>query len=179
MINGIEVLVAGITLCKKKNRNEFEERAVKAFKRMMIVAVVPILLYAILICVVLVPDLARAMNGGAFIYSSYVKRMGHVEDGRVRYVQGENKYVSFEKLNISAENVQDGDEITLFFDTSTDELIFGKVTKGQDHQIGDAFVNLFASVIILIIFYLLIAAIGKKRWFADFNKWYATTSANR
>lgn len=128
---------------------------------------------------VLVPDLMRGLNSGASIYSSYVQRMGHVEDGRVRYVQGENKYVSLAKLNIPAENVQDGDEITLFFDTSTDELVFGKVTKEKDHQIGSAFVNLLGSVIILIICYLVIVKIGKKRCFADFIKWYDTMHANR
>ena len=172
MIRGINVFFAGVIVCQKKNRNEQEELAAKAFKRLMIAAVIPILVYIVLAAVWLVPELERSINGGESIYSSYVKRAGHVKDGQVRYVQGENKYVSLERINLSEEDVKDGDELTLFFDSSTDELLFGKSTKDLDTLMGISFAKLVGSGIFVVICYIFIATAGKQQYFNDFYLWY-------
>lgn len=172
MIRGINVFLAGIMVCKKENRNKQEELAAKAFKRLIIAAVTPILVYTILVAVWLGPELERSINGGESIYSSYVKRAGHVENGQVRYVQGENKYVSLERINLSREDVKDGDELTLFFDSSTDELLFGKITKDLDTLLGISFAKLVGSGIFVVICYIFILTAGKQRYFNDFYLWY-------
>jgi hypothetical protein len=169
---GIRVIVAGIILCKKKNKNELEERAIKAFKKMIIAGFIPVLAYVVIVAFWLVPGLMRSINGGQSIFESYVQRTGHVEEGQVRYVQNVNKYISLDELNISIEDVQEGDDVTLFFDTVTDELLFGKTTKEYERQINIALGALLGSIIVFVICYLINAIIGKKCYYEDFEVWY-------
>lgn len=170
---GRKVIEAGNKLCKKKNKNEVEERAAKAFEKMMKVIMIQILIF-IIVTVFLVAGFCRNVSGGGRSFLGYIKRTGHMENGQVRYVQKRNQYISLEELNIS-EELQDGDELTLFFDETTDELVFGMSKKKYERQAIISIGAIPLSWLLFVICYFVSAYIGDKTCYRDFEIWYRDT----
>ena len=149
---GAGAIVMGRKLLNKKNKTEFEEKAARAFKRTTIGTI--ILVALMVICTIVVTIVFLPIIGTG------VSRMGRVEDGRIRYIQNDIRYVEFEEVGLEEYGLQENDKITLYFDSVTDELVEAYPTeyveKYQNKGIGIILGNMIAWIVILIFYAIVI-----------------------
>lgn len=113
VMNGNGVINAGKTLCETASSPE-ERKIAAAFRRVYFGTIIlAVLVFAALIAVIILNN--------PFLDSG-TKRYGTVRnDGKIGYVQGENRLVSAEKLGLSDYELKSGDKVIIFFDKN-DEI---------------------------------------------------------
>lgn len=169
-IIGMRMIIKGIMLCRKKNKTEEEILAAKEFKRFMaeMMAMIAVFLGAVFIAVSM---LISTLNGGS-VLNSYITRNGRYVDGHVRYVQNTEKNATLEELGIPADQVEEGDRISLYFDMD-ENLLFGNTHKEENRKDAVALFMLLAVVVIFIAGVAVFAhTVRKSGKFAHFCRWY-------
>lgn len=168
---GMKTIEVGMMLKRKENKTEFERRAAKSFSRMLVWDIVSMAVMVVVVSI-LVVNMFAALSGDGNVFSSYIKRTGHVENGQVWYVQNVKKYIALSELGIDRETVREGDRITLYFDSRTDELVFGTPKEVAEGKMNIAGFMLIGFAIAFVVYMALGCIIGEKTVFKDFRTWY-------
>lgn len=148
-------------LKRKPNKSELEKDAIKSYKSSMIIIWISTILFTIILAFTIVYALISPFEP----YSA--KRNGTVENGMIRYVQGELKYISLEELNIDKYSVSEGDKVLLYFDVH-DNLKGGELELFQNLKFTALFIVILIGIVCLIILSLVLKnTIGK-----PFSEWY-------
>ena len=166
--NGWQIIDFGFSLIKKKDKNEEERIAAKAFSRFFTINCLLVFLVVIAICasMVLVMKDISAGAGGA-------KRYGTVKGDSIRYVQGENKYMSIYEAGLGEYHLEDGDRILMLFDNQTDQFLSAIPQKQYDDNLISGVIKFFFIIFFCIIFLISWSVIGQGSVAREFSIFYA------
>lgn len=108
---GFRAMSLGRELSKKQYKTAHEIEVVKSYKATMRTILLSVLIFLISMIVLMTWAFSSAE------FSGLDKRYGKVmEDGNVRYIQNTERYITLEELGIDPAEVNQGDEILMFFD---------------------------------------------------------------
>ena len=149
---GLHAMAVYRRLKVKEDKTEEEWKAVKSYQKIM-------LGLKILIPIIL----AIAFVGVSFMikYISHegVERRGTYEQGNIRYVQNEIKYVAPHEIGLGGVDLQEGERVHLYFNRS--DQIIGAETEVQYHaRERKSIVSMLAAIlcpIIILLVYMVVA----------------------
>lgn len=139
-------------LANKEPKTKEEIEALKAYSRLrkgsLIVAIVFVVVVAVAVFVC-VGQLNSLADLG-------VKRYGEVtQDGMIRYIQDNAKYVSLEEVGLDGMGMGPGDDVILFFDNVTDELASAYIREEYEEAQNIPLRNLVGSIFVVLIGFIL------------------------
>lgn len=167
--NARPVFEAGYRLCKKPNKTPEEIVAAKSFKKTLLMAFSAGLV-ALIASIIGVVVLFFAPTSDI---KMAVERTGTVmDDGTVRYVQNEMKYISLEELGLSNKNLSKGDRVIIGFDSNGEKIVCAYPKEEVEKEEARAVILFVINFVVAIVYAVGVAIIGPKTYGKAFHQYY-------